>query len=86
MNKALSVAQGMEAAAIKSKELHANKSRPRSPGSVMVVYNSPSAPARFRPCGRCGHGNHDPGTGHFHTATCHKCSKVGHIYRACLSP
>ena len=83
LSKALSVAQGMEAAAIKSKELRANKHRPRSPGSVQMIV--PSAPARSRPCSRCGRGNHDPGTCRFRTATCHKCGKVGHIAPACRS-
>ena len=81
LTKAVTVSQGMEAAALKSKELHATKSGSRS---VMAV-NAPSAPARSRPCGRCGRGNHDSGSCRFRTATCHKCGKVGHIAPVCRS-
>ena len=83
LSKAVSVSQGMEAAALKSKELHANKSGPRSAGSVMAV--GAAAPAHSRPCGRCGCGNHEPSTCRFRTATCHKCGKVGHIAPVCRS-
>ena len=83
LSKAVSVSQGMEAAALKSKELHANKSGPRSAGSVMAV--GAAAPAHSRTCGRCGRGNHEPSTCRFRTATCHKCGKVGHIAPVCRS-
>ena len=76
--QAVSVSQGMEAAAQKSKELHEKGSQ----RSLVLVVNSqsrhaPSTPGRSPPCGRCGRGNHDHGSCRFRTATCHKCGRWG---------
>ena len=77
LEKALEVAQGMEAAAVKSKEL---KGSHRSASSSVLAVDAPA-----RNCSRCGRGNHDKGVCKFRNATCHYCGKVGHIAPACRS-
>ena len=84
LSKAVFVAQGMEAAALKSKELHAESNQYST--SLVIVVNAPAAAAsRSHPCGRCVSGNHDPGACRYRTTTCHKYGKVGHIAPVCHS-
>ena len=64
LEKALEIAQGMEAATLKSKELKG--SHPSN--SVLAV----ETPAKHLTCGRCGRGNHDKRVCKFRNATCHK--------------
>ena len=52
LEKALEIAQGMEAAALQAKELKG--SQPSN-----SVHTTVETPARRGPCGRCGRGNHD---------------------------
>ena len=75
LDKALEISQGMEAAALKSKELKGS----HYSSSVLAV----DAPAK--PCGRCGCGNHDKSACKFRNATCHKCGRAVHIAPVCRS-
>ena len=78
LSKDVSVSQGMEAAALKLKELYANKNGPRSAGSVMAV--GAAAPAHSRPC------DHEPSTCRFRTASSATAQMwYGGAHRACLS-
>ena len=77
LDKAVEIAQGMEAAAQKSKEL--NKGSHRS--SPVLTVQTPGKTT----CGRCGHGNHSKHECKFRNATCHKCGRVGHIAPVCRS-
>ena len=72
VEKALEIAQGMEAAALQAKELKG--SQPSN-----SVHTTVRTPARRGPCGHCGCGNHDKSVCKFCNAKCHKCGKVGHI-------
>ena len=77
--KALEIAQGMEAAAKNAKELQSQT----APGVVPfeeVVHNITS-----RNCYRCGRANHMPAQCPFKEAKCHNCGKTGHIRRTCRS-
>ena len=84
LSKAVFVAQEMEAAALKSIELHA-ESNQYSTSLVMAVSAPAAAASRSHPCGRCVRGNHDPGACHYRTTTCHRYGKVGHIVPVCHS-
>jgi len=78
LESALQVAQSMEAAAQKTKDIKgANRS-----ASVMTV-STPSGKAGA--CGRCGRGNHVSSECRFKSAKCHKCGKIGHIAPVCRS-
>ena len=77
--KALEIAQGMEAAAKNAKELQSQT----APGVVPfeeVVHNVTSTN-----CYRCGRANHIPAQCPFKEAKCHNCGKTGHIRRTCRS-
>ena len=72
LEKAVEIAQGMEAAAKQSKELKGSHANP--------VLAAPT-----QSCYRCGRGNHNPQQCKFRTATCYRCGKVGHIKPVCRS-
>lgn len=67
--RAIEIAQGMEAADQRTKEMHG-----ASPSVLQV---------REKACYRCGKVHE--GKCRFLTATCHKCGKVGHIASVCRS-
>ena len=96
LTRAMSLAQGMEAAAkntltLKGQEVAINrvaepagKGPPSANGANWAV-NSTRNFTNFKVerCYRCGGGNHAPAQCRFRDATCHKCGKGGHIASAC---
>ena len=86
LEKAVELAQGMEAAAKRTKEL---KSSQRG-ATIHAVEKTAVAGAQAKspPLGRCGHcgrGNHNKWECKFREATCHRCGKTGHIAPVCRS-
>ena len=77
LEKAVEVSQGMEAAAVKSRELADG----RRPNPVLNVHTPGKTTGGT--CSRCGRSNHDKQECRFRNATCHKCGKVGHIAPVC---
>ena len=81
LEKALEIAQGMEAAESNTQEMKA--------GEQTAIRNvSGATGSSHRPrgeCYRCGKKNHSPHECHFRDAVCHKCGQKGHIARACRS-
>ena len=82
LDKALEIAQGMEAATLKAKEL---KGSHRSDAVLTVSSPPPVTTSSTQSCSRCGRGKHDPSTYRFKNATCHHCGKTGHIAPVCRS-
>ena len=76
LEKAVEISQGMEAAALQSKELRGSH---RATSQVLSIQTP------RKPCGRCGRGNHSEQECHFRNATCRKYGKVGHIAPVCRS-
>ena len=90
LQKAIELAQGMEAAdrnvkslkgletAVNKLQLHRNYSKHKSQTSTAAATPTPATP-----CHRCGQSNHDQRNCRFREAECHLCHKKGHIAPAC---
>ena len=90
LQKAMEIAQGMEAADRNAKSLkgstlaiHKVRSLPTAP-KHKSPNQKPTEHSRT-PCYRCGRSNHDQKDCRFRDATCHHCKKKGHIAPACRS-
>ena len=90
---AISISQTNEGAkALESGQVHAISNKFKSNSSKQSHYRHGNGqgyqhkPAQTQqvPCHRCG-GPHSPHRRKFKSATCYKCSKQGHIPKACLS-
>ena len=73
LEKAMKIAQGMEAA---KRDAH----RLKDTDAVVARVNDDT-----RPCYRCGKSNHLPSACRFKEAKCHACGKKGHISAVCRS-
>ena len=88
VRKALTVAQGMEAAELNSKQIH---EKPVVHGVDKIGtgqsknMDSKKTVEPSLPCPRCGEFGHWASTCWFRTTQCKKCGKIGHIARACRS-
>ena len=68
--KAVQIAQSMEAADTRAKEMKGGEA------SILQVYG---------PCYRCGKQGHESKACRFKDTKCHKCGKVGHLAAVCRS-
>ena len=84
MARALGIAQGMEAAAKNSKELHQDVSQTAGGDIARVAGSGYTNPPKKKSCYRCGR-NHEEKDCKFREATCHSCGKQGHIAPVCKS-
>ena len=98
LNRALKMAQGMEAAESNAKKLHPQPSEVseihavRQPGTTgygdksgKVTQDFGHGSGRGKFCYRCGGTGHSPTVCKFRVAVCHKCQKTGHIAKVCRS-
>ena len=80
LQKALELAQGMEAAAQNSRELRqVPKQEMHGAGEV----NQVSSVGKKQCCFRCGRPGHQPANCKFKGAKCHHCGKTGHLKAMC---
>ena len=90
LQKAMEIAQGMEAADRNGKSLKGpaptiHKVRPLPTAQKHKSPNQTTTEHSRTPCYRCGRSNHDQKDCRFRDATCHNCNKKGHIAPVCLS-
>ena len=84
--KAMSLAQGMEAASLNAQSLKGQDNpihRTSMHGRQSYVKGPPSDGDGNKLCYRCGRSNHTPADCRFRDAECHNCGKKGHIAPAC---
>ena len=82
LDKAVQLAQGLEAAERGSRKLQGDEHT--QIGRVGLPQKESKIPGK-KPCYRCGGDSHTPDLCHFHESECRKYHKRGHITRVCRS-
>lgn len=77
--RAVEIAQSMESAASKTKQLQSHSGADEGVNKVTF-------PSEGNSCFRCGRQNHQPSHCPFKDANCHNCGRPGHIQPVCPQP
>lgn len=83
--RAVEIAQSMESAASKTKQLQSHSSGGAANQAIVNKLTPSQSDVSSNSCYRCNRTNHPPTHCPFKSAKCHHCGKVGHIQSACKS-